>query len=79
VHLQGRLTADWTDWLLEPCAAFEEDQTHITGMVRDQAGLFGLLSFVRDLGASLLLVEYLAGSLKQEGESIETQSIEDRP
>jgi hypothetical protein len=78
VCLQGRITADWTDWLLQSCAAFEEDQTHITGLVRDQAALFGLLSFVRDLGVSLLLVEYLAGSLKQEGESNEAQSIEDR-
>jgi hypothetical protein len=79
LHLQGRITADWTDWLLEPCAAFEEDQTHITGMVRDQPALFGLLSFVRDLGAPLLLVEYLSGSISQEGESNEAQSIEDCP
>jgi len=37
--------------------------------VRDQTALFGLLSFVRDLGASLLLVEYLSDFTSQEGES----------
>ena len=59
LRLQGRLKADWTDWLLEASAVFEDDQTILTGTVRDQAALFGLLSFVRDLGAPLLSVEYI--------------------
>jgi hypothetical protein len=59
LHLQGRFSADWADWLLEAATAFDGDQTLITGTVRDQAALFGLLSYLRDLGAPLLLVEYL--------------------
>ena len=59
LRLQGHLNADWTDWLQEATAVFEDDQTVLTGTVRDQAALFGLLSFVRDLGAALLSVEYL--------------------
>lgn len=59
LRLQGRLNADWADWLPNALITFHDDQTVITGIVRDQAALFGLLSFVRDLGAPLLLVEYL--------------------
>lgn len=59
LRLQGCLSADWSDWLLETNTTFDGDQTILTGTVRDQAALFGLLSFVRDLGAPLLLVEYL--------------------
>lgn len=57
--LQGRVSADWADWLLDVTLTFDGDQTLITGTVRDQPALFGLLSFIRDLGTPLLLVEYL--------------------
>ncbi len=59
LRLQGRFSADWADWLLEAATTFDGDQTLITGTVRDQAALFGMLSYLRDLGAPLLLVEYL--------------------
>jgi hypothetical protein len=62
LRLQGRLSADWSDWLLEAAITFDGEQTVLTGRVRDQAALFGLLSFMRDLGAPLLLVEYLPNS-----------------
>jgi hypothetical protein len=58
--LQGRLNADWTDWLSDAVTTFDGDQTLLTGTVRDQSALFGLLSFIRDLGAPLLLVKYIA-------------------
>jgi len=66
LRLQGRLHADWADWLLEAAATCDGDQTILTGTVRDQAALFGLLSFVRDLGAPLLSVEYLPNSIEKE-------------
>ena len=63
LQLQGRLSADWSDWLTDVEIADEGDGqlavTTITGNVRDQAGLFGLLSFVRDLGAPLIAVEWI--------------------
>lgn len=59
LRLQGRMNANWSDWLVEAATTFEGNQTILIGTVRDQAALFGLLSFVRDLGAPLLLVEYL--------------------
>jgi hypothetical protein len=57
--LQGRVHADWTDWLPDAHVIIEADQTVLTGTVRDQAALFGLLSFIRDLGAPLRLVEFI--------------------
>ena len=57
--LNGHVSADWSDWLTNIVVAFKNDQTLINGVVRDQAALFGLLSFVRDLGAPLVYVEFL--------------------
>ena len=63
LQLQGRLTADWSDWLSDVEISFEvEGQvvvTTITGTVHDQAGLFGLLSYIRDLGAPLISVKWI--------------------
>lgn len=63
LQLQGRLSADWSDWLTDIAVAYEGDGqlvvTTVTGTVRDQAGLFGLLSFVRDLGAPLIAVQWI--------------------
>jgi len=63
LQLQGRLSAAWIDWLTDFEVTYEgEGQftvTTITGTVRDQAGLFGLLSFVRDLGVPLIAVEWI--------------------
>lgn len=63
LQLQGHLSADWSDWLTDVEVAYESEGqlavTTITGTVRDQAGLFGLLSFIRDLGAPLIAVEWI--------------------
>ena len=59
LRLQGRVTAAWHDWLKEPIVSFVGSQTVVTGTVRDQAGLFGLISFVRDLGVPLVAVEFI--------------------
>ncbi len=65
LRLQGHFDAEWADWLLEAAATFDGDQTILTGKVRDQAALFGLLSYLRDLGAPLLAVEYLPAFKKE--------------
>ncbi len=59
LHLAGRVTAEWRDWLADPVVAYTGDRTTLTGRVCDPAALFGLLNQVRDLNAGLLLVEYL--------------------
>jgi hypothetical protein len=66
VRLQGQISADWSDWLSDLVVTVEEHSpaivTTLTGTVKDQAALFGLLSFIRDLGVALISVTCLSGS-----------------
>lgn len=66
VRLQGQISADWSDWLSDLDVIAEGQSpaavTTITGTVKDQAALFGLLSFIRDLGVALISVTYLPES-----------------
>lgn len=50
---------------------FKDGVTVLTGTVHDQAGLFGLLSFVRDRGAPLISVSFLCCSICEKGDSNE--------
>jgi hypothetical protein len=63
LRLQARVAADWTDWLSDPVVQVDGagagSITVVAGTVRDQAALFGLLSFVRDLGVPLIAVELI--------------------
>ncbi len=57
IRVNGHLDPAWSDWFggltitQEPSGV-----TVITGLVQDQAALFGLLSQVRDLGLTLISV-----------------------
>jgi hypothetical protein len=57
IRLQGLLDDSWSDWLdgltIEPRACGE---TLLSGPIRDQAALHGLLNKIRDLGLPLLCV-----------------------
>jgi len=65
LRLQGIRTGGWGDWLDHLEIAVEYGEPHagpeavtlLTGEVRDQSALFGLLSFIRDLGIPLISVE----------------------
>jgi hypothetical protein len=67
IRLQGKISADWSDWLSDLHVTAEghssDAVTTLIGTVKDQAALFGLLSFIRDLGVALISVTYLPGSL----------------
>jgi hypothetical protein len=58
IRVQGLLDEGWSDWLdglaIVPQAYGE---TLLTGPIRDQAALHGLLNKIRDLGLPLLYVE----------------------
>ncbi len=58
IKIKGHLDQSWSGWLhglaIEPQA---QDETLLTGPVRDQAALHGLLNKIRDLGLLLLSVE----------------------
>jgi hypothetical protein len=58
IRVKGSLDETWADWFdgfsITPQPGGE---TALTGPVRDQAALHGLLSKIRDLGLPLLLVK----------------------
>jgi len=58
IRVRGLLDESWSGWLdgltIEPQA---HGQTLLSGPIRDQAALHGLLHKIRDLGLSLLCVE----------------------
>jgi hypothetical protein len=57
IRLKGYLGAQWADWFGGLTVTLEENgDTLLTGPVRDQAALFGLLKKVRDLGLTLVSV-----------------------
>ena len=57
IGVQGNLDRRWSDWFdgftITPQA---NDETLLTGLVTDQAALYGLLGKIRDLGLPLLSV-----------------------
>jgi hypothetical protein len=57
IRIQGHLGAEWTDWFEGLTITLQDNgETLLTGSVVDQAGLYGLLRKVRDLGLPLLAV-----------------------
>jgi hypothetical protein len=76
IKIQGRLERDLSSWFLdEPSFTCEtgargagkapDPVTVINGWVVDQAGLHGLLSYIRDLGLVLLQIDCLTGRQAQ--------------
>jgi hypothetical protein len=60
ICIDGHLDADWSIWFEGMIISQELDgTTTLTGSLVDQAALYGLLSRLRDLGATLRLVERL--------------------
>ena len=57
IRIEGCLDESWSDWLdgmkiqPEPCS-----ETSITGLVRDQTALIGLINRIHDLGLVLISV-----------------------
>jgi hypothetical protein len=58
IRIQGILDESWSEWLggLE-VRPLDSGETVLTGPIRDQSALHGLLNKIRDLGLPLLGVE----------------------
>jgi len=66
VRIRGHLDPAWSTWFDSLTVAQSDDgTTELTGPLADQAALFGLLARLRDLGATLLLVEHLTAEAPQ--------------
>jgi hypothetical protein len=61
IRIRGHLDPGWSSWFDNLTVTQSYDgTTELAGPLADQAVLFGLLASLRDLGATLLLVERLS-------------------
>jgi hypothetical protein len=57
IRVEGYLDVTWAEWLDGfNLAHTEQDETILTGKVKDQAALYGLIAKLRDLGVKLISV-----------------------
>ena len=57
IRIKGHLGREWTDWFEGLTITLEDNgDTLLTGLVVDQAALYGLLKKVRDVGMPLVSV-----------------------
>lgn len=64
IKILGRQTQGWADWMEDLEIATERNSegktiTALTGVVKDQSGLHGLLNRIRDLNIPLISVQFI--------------------
>ncbi len=60
IRVQGRIDEHWSRWFEDlKITHSESGETVLTGPVRDQAALYGLIAKLRDLGLPLRSVNYV--------------------
>ncbi len=71
IVVKGQLDTDWSRWFDELTITHnDKGETIISGPIRDQAALYGILVKMRDLALFLVSVKYIAGgSLKENDDS----------
>ena len=63
IRIKGHLSDEWTDWFGGLSITLEDNgETLLTGLVIDQAALYGLLKKVRNLGLPLVAVSSIEPS-----------------
>ncbi len=61
IRVKSHLDENWTEWLDGfTLTHTEQDETVLTGMIKDQAALYGLMAKLRDLGVILIAVNFRA-------------------
>jgi hypothetical protein len=56
IKIQGHLDNKWKDWFKGMDIIYEEDKTIISGIVKDEAFMHGILNLIRDLNLKLISV-----------------------
>jgi hypothetical protein len=68
IRIQGHLDDRWSAWFDGlAVAAGEGGETTLSGLIRDQTALHGVLAKVRDLGLPLIAVNRIEGRPQSEG------------
>jgi hypothetical protein len=57
IRVKGRIEGHWSSWFEDLTIEHTDDETILSGTVVDQAGLYGLLARLRDLGLPLISVD----------------------
>jgi hypothetical protein len=57
IRIRGRIEEHWSSWFEDLTIESVGSETVLSGVVADQASLYGLLSRLRDLGLPLLSVQ----------------------
>ena len=59
IRVEGQLDRQWLDWLGDFAIAYtEQNESILTGHIVDQSDLYGLIGKMRDLGLTLISVQY---------------------
>ncbi len=57
IRIKGRINEEWSEWLGGLTISHSDPEaTVLTGLVQDQAALYGIISRLRDLGLELSAV-----------------------
>jgi hypothetical protein len=57
IHIKGKIGQQWSGWFTGLTISYTgHDETVLTGIVIDQAALYGIISHLRDLGLQLISV-----------------------
>lgn len=59
IRIKSYLDENWSEWLEGlTITHVDQDETILTGVIIDQAALYGLIANLRDLGVTLIAVNY---------------------
>ena len=65
IRIKGQIERDWSDWLVGFVASYTgQGETLLTGSIRDQAALYGLLTRISDLGLQIVSLTSTANNAK---------------
>ena len=67
IIVKGHLDIDWSGWFKGLTVTHnDKGETMLSGQIRDQAALYGIIAKMRDMGLFLILVKYIAGESDKE-------------
>lgn len=72
IRIKSYLDENWSEWLEGlTLTHLDQAETILTGVIKDQAALYGLVAKLRDLGVRLIAVNYWVnenGSSEDDGD-----------